>query len=90
MVAGIILSFAYSLGRSSYFIKSKHQWIKLFRFFFYRIWFSAYLVPVLRHFGFKGSRLMFKEVDLGWNEGVFGGIGLFTLILLVRRQLLQA
>lgn len=60
-----MLSFVYSLGRRFYFIKGKHQGIKLFRFFFYRIWFSAYLVPVLRRLGFKGSRLMFKEVDLG-------------------------
>lgn len=65
LIVGVILSFVYSLGRSSYFIKSKYQGIKLFRFFFYRIWFSAYLVPVLRRLGFKGSRLMFKEVDLG-------------------------
>lgn len=32
---------------------------------------------------------MFKEVDLGWNERVFGGMGLFNLILLVRRHLLR-
>lgn len=65
LIVGVILSLAYSLGRSSYFIKSKHQRIKLFRFFFYRMWFSADLVPVLRRLGFRGSRLIFKEVDLG-------------------------
>lgn len=65
LVVGIIMSLAYSLGRRPYFIKGKHYRIKLFRFFFYRIWFSAYLVPVLRYLGFKGSQLMFKEVDLG-------------------------
>lgn len=37
LIVGIILSLVYSLGRRSYFVKSKHRGVKLFRFFFYRI-----------------------------------------------------
>lgn len=52
------------------------------------MWFVAYLVPICTMGGMQRSRAVFNAVDLGWNEEVFGGLGLFSELLGVRSRLL--
>lgn len=38
--------------------------------------------------GLKVGQVSYKGVDLGWNEAVVGGVGVFELMLRVRATLL--
>lgn len=52
------------------------------------MWFLSYFMPMCTVGGMRRSRAVFSTVDLGWNEEVFGGLGLFSELLGARSRLL--
>nr|YP_010688221.1 NADH dehydrogenase subunit 5 [Pillucina pisidium (Dunker, 1860)]WBR65415.1 NADH dehydrogenase subunit 5 [Pillucina pisidium (Dunker, 1860)] len=57
--------------------------------FFSTMSFMAYLVPITNFLFMKGSGDSYKVVDLGWNEGVFGGLSLFDYVLALNKMVLS-
>lgn len=85
-IGGVLVVLVYALKSK---VKLNSALAKMLQFFFLRIWFAYYLVPVFTSLVFRGRGFVFKEVDLGWNESVFGGEGVFVSILEVRSRLLR-
>lgn len=53
--------------------------------FFASMWFSSFLVSGSNFVGLGGGYHRYK-VDLGWNERVLGGLGLFNIVLVVSSE----
>lgn len=45
--------------------------------FFWSMWFSSYVAYLSRFLGLKTRLTLVKDVDIGWNEHVYGGLGFF-------------
>lgn len=59
------------------------------RSFFLSMLFRAFIVPLINMFGFGLSKVAFEEIDIGWNERVFGGAIVFSVVLKASRTILK-
>lgn len=94
MVVGFIVSLVWIVGilRKNLIRGAGRQLIiveKYVRSFFLSMLFRAYIIPLVNIFGFGLSKVVFEDIDMGWNERVFGGALVFSVVLKVRRIILK-
>lgn len=84
LIVGVIVVFLYSLFNFSI----RRLVLKVIRRFFARMWFGSFMVAGFNFLGLGGGYYS-NKVDLGWNEKVLGGLGLFRLIIIISSEVLS-